>query len=106
MGRILVLEPDPDVRDLLVRLIRHLGHDAPRTDKGFVPDAVLVEPGDAHSAARARKLVDQHSGLPVVCASIYPRSIETTGLKPVAYLTKPISLPELRSALAAALGSG
>jgi CheY-like chemotaxis protein len=102
MARILVLEPDPDVRALLVRLVRHLGHEA-TTDESVSPDVVLVEPGSAEYAGRVSRLLDERP-IPVVCASIFPKTRDTTKLKPAAYLTKPIRLPDLREALSAALG--
>lgn len=103
MHRIAVLEPDPDVRGLLLRLVLQLGHEPWSSDNAVAADALLVEPGDPTSAGNAAELVRQRPDLPVVCASIYPKSPETTKLQPVAYLTKPVRLPQLRSALTTAL---
>jgi hypothetical protein len=105
MGRVIIFESDPDVRELLLRFVGHLGYDASTGDDGEKPGAVLLEPGDPGLSARARRLVEADPGLPVVCASIYPKSPETTSLKPVAYLTKPVRLPELRAALSVAFES-
>jgi hypothetical protein len=99
MARLLVLEPDPDIRELLVRYVRQLGHVPVEPDGGQPPDAVLVEPGDMGSAELAGAFVERHPGLPVVSISIYPKAVLITKLKPKAHLTKPVRLPELRAVL-------
>lgn len=99
MARLLVLEPDPDVRELLLRYVRQLGHVPVEPNSGEPPDAILVEPGDMRSAELADALVERHPGLPVVSVSIYPKAVLITKLKPKAHLTKPVRLPELRAAL-------
>ena len=92
--RILIAEPNADVRSLLEVLVRKLGFEPVNA----VPaDAVLLEPGCEHACAAVEDLGDEAP--PVVRLSIFPREI---GLEPpgsVAYLVKPASRAELGAAL-------
>lgn len=107
MAQILVLEPHPEVRDLLVRIVRRLGHE-PIVQQGAgdieppAADVVLVEPSEDGALSVARAAHDQH-GSAVVCVSIYPPSEGAMALEPVAYLLKPFTLLQLEHALVAAL---
>lgn len=104
MAQILVVEPEPEVRELFVRLLAHLGHQS-ASDDGPI-DAVLVEPGDPRSKQRARELVSARPGLPVVCATIDESPDVAEGLSPVAILIKPFGVNRLREALERALNPG
>lgn len=109
MASVLVVEPHPEVRELLVRIVGRLGHDA-LVDDGRPPDewedvaAVLVEPACEGSIEAVAPLVRER-GAALLCVSIYPPSAESTALAPVAHLQKPFSLVDLERALAAALAS-
>jgi CheY-like chemotaxis protein len=98
--RILVCEPDRDVRALLELSVTFLGYETARALDVHV-DAVLLEPGCP--AARAQLLRFGGSMPPVVCLSVHPRE---DGLEPpetVAYLMKPVGRAQLGAALAGAL---
>jgi len=100
--RILVCEPDPDVRSLLEISIEKLGHDSVCADGGDV-DVVLMEPACAVARAQLRRfgrLVP-----PVVCISTHPRESLVAPPETVAYLMKPIRQDRLRAALARALAA-
>jgi hypothetical protein len=105
VGRILICEPDPEVRELLRHVIERHGHE-PVLEPNGMKDlaAVVVEPSDVLSVevAQAARAVDP--GLPIVCASIEPPTPGSRRLAPVAHVVKPFTLSEFDSALAAALG--
>lgn len=107
MASVLVMEPHPEVRELLVRIVCRLGHDA-LVDDGRPPDewgnvdAVLVEPACEGSIEAVAPLVRER-GAALVCVSIYPPPAVASPLAPAVYLQKPFSLAELEHALVAAL---
>jgi CheY-like chemotaxis protein len=107
--RILVLEPDLEVRSLYETAIERLGHRATFTDDAETVDAtavdvVVLEPGAPLELGIARTLAAQRPTLPVICASIYPAN--GFGLDPVAFLEKPFRLAALESALGLAFAAG
>ena len=99
MARILILEPHPEVRDLLVRVARRLGHEAVSGDEETdfsAFDACVLEPAvpggvDLVNALRA-------AGVAAVCVSILP-PCDLRALEPAAYLQKPFALTELDQVL-------
>jgi hypothetical protein len=98
--RIFVAEPNDDVRSLLELLVERLGH---RAVSGGRVDAVLLEPGCAVARSELRRFRGQSPR--IVCVSIHPPE---HGLAPdgsVGYLEKPVSLAQLRGALADAFAS-
>jgi CheY-like chemotaxis protein len=104
VGRVLVLEPDPDVRTLLERLLRHLGHE-PIAD-GVRPesiDLILLEPTSPEALVAARAVRASNPGVGVVCASIYPRERVPEDFRFAPHLVKPVPLNEFDRALKAAL---
>jgi hypothetical protein len=107
MASILVFEPHPEVRELLVRIVRRLGHDAlvhdgrPAAEWERV-DVVLVEPAPEEALEAVASLVHER-GAALVCVSINPPSEAASALAPIAYLQKPFSLADLEDALGAAL---
>jgi CheY-like chemotaxis protein len=107
MASIVVFEPHPDVRELLVRVVRRLGHEA-HVDDGRPAaewervDAVVVEPAPDGKVDTVAAMVREH-GAALVCVSIYPPSPAVAALGPVAHLQKPFSVAELEDALGAAL---
>ena len=105
MAHVLVLEPDPEIRTLFEHLISQLGHKpiVRATGDGTAPDVVLLEPSSRRGLAEVESLREQNPALPIVCASIYPRSAQTDELGPVAFLEKPFALSELERALRIAL---
>ncbi|HET8527588.1 MAG TPA: hypothetical protein VFL60_01660 [Gaiellaceae bacterium] len=85
--RVLVAEPDPDVRTLLEHAVRRAGHDAVAHAGRDDVDAIVMEPG----CAVARSLLDGFDGdvPPVVCVSIYPPESGLAPPETVAYVLKP-----------------
>ena len=104
--RVLISEPNDDVRALLELIVRRLGYHAVAAADGAAPvdvDAMLLEPGCEVGQAT----LDSYGGdaPPVVCLSVYPRE---DGLEPaasVAYLLKPASTASIAEALAVALAA-
>src|SRR3989304_2899993 len=80
VARVLIIEPHDEVRDLLARVVRRLGHGVifPAPAPGLV-DAVIVEPAAAADLALARR-AQVASGAAVVCVSIYPTGDEALAL--------------------------
>jgi CheY-like chemotaxis protein len=103
--RVLVAEPNGDVRSLIEIVVRRLGHEPVLHDDGaqeaLAVDAAVLEPGVGDGLALARTLFDRR--VPMVFASIFPAEPETLDLDPVAYFVKPFSLYGLARALTAAL---
>lgn len=93
--RVLIAEPDADVRQLLELTVRRLGYDV--VAEGCDADAVLLEP--ACAAGRSLLLDFGPAPPPVVCLSIYPREEGLEPAESVAYLTKPSSTTEIGDAL-------
>lgn len=97
--RVLVCEPDPDVRRLLELTVLRLGHEP--VSQGDA-DAVLMEPACPVAQSALRRVARR---VPVVCFSVQPRE---EGLAPpdtVAYLLKPTENGRLAAALAGVLAS-
>ena len=106
MGRILIGEPHPEIRELLIHVVDGLGFESvPMSQVGGAPDfdqidALLLEPGDRESKMVASRLRAKDPDLPIVCVSIYPpHADDLHQLDPVAYLVKPFSITALQSAL-------
>jgi CheY-like chemotaxis protein len=105
MARVLIAEPQAEVRMLLGIVVRRLGHDpvdvGVSLDRPPEVDAAIVEPGGAGALPLARRLRDR--GVPVLFASIYPAEADALGVDPDAYLVKPFPLAALERALQQAL---
>ncbi|HEY7004034.1 MAG TPA: hypothetical protein VH281_07110 [Gaiellaceae bacterium] len=104
MGRVLICEPHPEVRELLRRIVVRLGHE-PVLDDAALGDvhAIVVEPAHAPSVERAQAFRAVSGDVPVICASIdYPNG-GTKRLDPIVHLIKPFRLPEIEEALTRAL---
>lgn len=99
--RILVAEPDPDVRQLLELAVRRAGHDPVETHDGI--DAIVMEPGCAVARALLRHF--RHAVPPVVCVSIYPREAGLAPPETVAYVMKPTAPSRLARTLADVLAA-
>jgi CheY-like chemotaxis protein len=105
VGLILILEPQPELRELFSRVASRLGHGIVTEVGSNAPeppvDVILLEPAGARGLAAARALHERFPEIPVVCASTLPPTSELRRkLSPVAYLTKPFSLRDLEDALA------
>jgi two-component SAPR family response regulator len=108
MGRVLILEPDAEVRALVGRVVARLGHEPLAPASLPFPaldslDAVVLEPAWAPALELARRLREHDPRLPLVLESIEATSDARAGLRPVRYLVKPFRLGELEEAIIAAL---
>ena len=109
MARILISEPNPDVRVLFEHMVRRLGHEplalwSVTPESAATIDLVLVESADpacAELATEARRLRPE---LPVVAASIFPPGLQSL-VDADAHLLKPFSAGELNLVLALVLPS-
>jgi CheY-like chemotaxis protein len=107
VARILILEPNPDVRLLFEAQLRQLGHDPVVWEHGPVDleslDCAVVEPAPAEALERARELRRELPDLPIVFISTRPPSVETAALRPRRHLVKPVLLGRLERLLDEAL---
>jgi len=105
VGCVLVLEPDPEVRELVSLVARRLGlevvHEVPTPAVRL--DVLVLEPESFRSFLAAQVLRERFPELPIIVASIAPPSSKTAELRPLAYLQKPFILGELQHALARAV---
>jgi len=102
---VLVLEPQPEIRDLVGLAERRRGHEVLSEPPGpsRTVDVVVVEPESFQSFLAAQVLRLRFPELPIICASIAPPSGKTAELRPLVYLQKPFTLGDLEHALARAL---
>ncbi|WP_395674356.1 PAS domain S-box protein [Phenylobacterium sp.] len=112
---ILVVEDNPEVADVVARLLEQLGNRVQTVNsaqaaltalsEGAEPDLVftdIVMAGELDGLGLARRLREERPGLPVLLATGYSQAAERMGDEfPV--LAKPYSLPELSRAIAASL---
>jgi CheY-like chemotaxis protein len=105
VARVLICEPDPEVRELLRRVVARLGHEPVlSSDKLEEVQAIVLEPAHHPSVEVAQAFRAFASDVPIVCASIAFPNGGTRRLEPVAFLVKPFfALPELEAALELAL---
>jgi DNA-binding response OmpR family regulator len=106
VGRILILEPDPEIRELLRRVVTRLGHDAlaPAAVPARVPGglrAIVLEPYWVPALELARTLRKRDRELPLVFESLEPTSPASGELRPLRYLVKPFGLRELEESIEA-----
>lgn len=106
MTKVLIGEPSAEVRELLVHVLRLLGHEPLVVDAGSpaapVPDVFLFEPAAATQLELARALRERDPELPLVACSILPPSEATRALSPAAHVLKPFRRAELAAAVALA----
>ena len=109
MARVLIAEPSADVRALLERAVRRLGHEPVvherRADDGAEADVLLLEPAFNGGMELARTLRRDRPQLAIVICSIFPPSEEMQDLAPAAHVLKPFQRDTLEDALLLAIGS-
>jgi CheY-like chemotaxis protein len=107
MARILISEPHPDLRVLIEAVVRRTGNEpvghGELIGEDAAPAAMILEPASADGLAAAAQLRRQLEDLPIICASIFPPTDESSALGPVAHLIKPFRLRELEAAIVSAL---
>ena len=105
VGCVLVLEPDPEIRDLVGLVAQRIGLDvvADVPTPSLSIDVVVVEPESFRAFLAAQVLRERFPELPIICVSIAPPSPKTAELRPLMYVQKPFTLDELKRALTRAL---
>ena len=108
VARILIVEPDPELSELLSRVVARAGHE-PRVYVGAASrapgqvDALVLEPQAPGAVALAARLREEQPALPIVEVSLGAPSAEALALEPAAVLEKPFTLGQLEEALESAL---
>jgi hypothetical protein len=95
--RVLIAEPNADVRSLLELTVSRLGYEPVAADSAELHrdvDAIILEP----AYAMGQSVVGSP---PVICLSIYPREQGLEPAESVAYLVKPSSTRAIGDALRA-----
>lgn len=110
MGRVLVLEAQPELRDLLSLVVRRAGHEPVYDDRGGADElqplaAVIVEPASDRLLALAAGLRAASDELPVICVSVLPPTPASRSLAPFEHFVKPFRIGELESTLRGAVPS-
>jgi CheY-like chemotaxis protein len=110
VARVLIAEPSADVRALLARAVRRVGHEVLELDPRApepAPDAdvLLLEPACANGLAAARALRARSPGLPIVICSIFPPRPDLLHLGAIAHVVKPFDRQVLEQALQDAAAS-
>ena len=98
--RVLISEPNAEVRRLLELTIERLGYEPVHAAPAGPPpavDAVVLEPASADSHSLLHRFGDDVP--PVICLSVYPREAGLAPPESVAYLVKPSSTTALGVAL-------
>jgi hypothetical protein len=103
--RVLVSEPNAEVRRFLELTVERLGYELVKAPAGGPPpavDAVLLEPACPESHSLLHRFGDDVP--PVVCLSVYPREAGFAPPESVVYLVKPSSTAALGDALRSVFG--
>ncbi|ADB53787.1 DNA-binding transcriptional response regulator [Conexibacter woesei] len=110
MARVLIAEPSADVRALLERSVRRLGHEPVIHDRlhghddGEI-DVLLLEPAFNGGVELAQTMRTDHPQIAIVICSIFPPSPDLQELAPVAHVLKPFQRDALEEALQAAVAA-
>ena len=105
MARVLIVDPEPDLRLLAAEAVAELGHEAVVLEEPVAPagaDVLMIAPGHDTGAVVAR-LRAACAGLSVILVSVVPPGQETEAWRPEGYLAKPYTLQALGRALDRAL---
>lgn len=105
MARILIAEPEPDLRLLAEQAVLELGYEPVLLEAytgGTPVDVLLLATSDgAVAIAHAHRRSDP--ALPIVCVGTLGLTAEIRRLEPVAHLLKPYTLSDLARALTRAV---
>jgi hypothetical protein len=105
VARVLIAEPNGDVRSLLQLYVLGFGHEPIVHGGGTQPveevDVAIVEPGEGDGLELARAL--RASGVALIFASIFPPETATRVIQPAAHLVKPLPRLALERAIRDAL---
>ena len=107
MARVLIAEPEPDLRLLAEQAVLELGHEVRLLDAHTldVHIDVLLLATSADAVAIALRLRRHDPALPIVCLGTEPAGADIRRLRPVAHLIKPYTLGELGRALTQAVAT-
>ena len=108
MARIFILEPEPELRELLARVVARLGHEPVQNveSTGDVRpgDVVVVEPGDEKAYAAALAIHRERPEVPIVCVSVFSEVPgDARALEPIAHVLKPFRLADVERAIESAV---
>jgi CheY-like chemotaxis protein len=107
MARVLILDPDPESRNLLELYLARLGHETVRprdpAGGGTEPDLVVLESASPAALREAEAVRSRLADVPIILISNEVPSPETSSLAPAAYLRKPARSHLLEWAIAGAL---
>lgn len=99
MARILIGEPDDEVRRLLTFVVTRLGHEPVEPVDARNVDVYLFEPASSDCLELAQRLRRERPELALVALSINPPCARTRELAPIRHLMKPFARAELAAAL-------
>lgn len=111
MARILIIDPSPEICELIGHVVQRLGHEpvrlvGPGQGVQSGADLALVEPAFPETLAVAQRLREADPELPIACLSIQAKSeVALARLAPVAYLMKPFALRELEELVRTTVGA-
>jgi hypothetical protein len=107
VARVLIAEPEPDLRLLAEQAVLELGHEplllGAHPAGTHVDVLLLATSPDAVAIARAHRRHDP--ALPIVCLGTLTASADIRRLRPVAHLVKPYTLSDLGRALTRAVAT-
>lgn len=104
MARVLIVDPEPDLRLLAADAVTELGHEALLEEPAppAAADVLMIAPCEDMRSMVARLRASCH-GLSVILVSVGPPGDETNALHPEGFLAKPYTLKALDRALERAL---
>jgi hypothetical protein len=108
MARVLIIEPEPDLRSLAEQAVLELGHEPVLFDD-HAPDQpvdVAILATFDGMAAVANELRRRLPDLPIICLDTRPAGRSARALSAVARLIEPYTLAQLRTVLDQALNRG
>jgi hypothetical protein len=108
VARVLIIEPDPDLRLLARDVVLELGHEPVlESDRDGADrlDVILlaVSGGSTTLASGFRR---RYPGLPIICLQTRETSYKTHAVPPTARVLKPYTVGDLQRALDDALNAG
>jgi CheY-like chemotaxis protein len=108
MARVLIIEPEPDMRSLAEQALLELGHEPVVCDdhaQHEPVDVVILATFDG-AAAVAHELRRRLDDVPIICLDTRPAGNSARAIAPVAHLIEPYTLAQLRAVLDQALDRG
>jgi CheY-like chemotaxis protein len=107
MARVLIVDPEPDLRLLAAEAVTELGHEAVMLEEPITPtaaDVLMIAPCE-EMRGLVQRLRAVSPGLSVILVSVAAPGQDTRALAPAGYLAKPYTLEALARALDRALAA-